>query len=142
MDNYIIGLLPAVQPEDDMKIELGGVMGSVTLSELKKFIKGSGSATTGLVLNPSAVTITASDFVNVGIDFEISGSPNADLGYHWLITGIDENSLISSYSDNQDKANYKLKSVDLITAYPLGIKIQAGDENWDDEQYATITVTQ
>lgn len=143
MDNYVIGFLPVVSPQDDMKIEIGGVLGSVTIGDLKKYIKGENTTVTGLTLNPSAVTITANDFINTGINFKISGSNVADLGYHWVITGdVSETDLSQSYSDNQDTLELKLKSLDVIKSYPATIRIEAGDENWDDEQFATITVIQ
>lgn len=142
MENYLIGFLPVVSPQDDMKIEIGGVLGSVTIGDLKKYIKGE-NTTTGLTLNPSAVTITANDLINTGITFKISGSDIADLGYHWVITGdISEGDLYQVYSDNQDTLELKLKSLDSIKNYPAEIKIEAGDENWSDEQFATITVIQ
>lgn len=81
--------------------------------------------------------------MNVGLTFKISGSDIADLGYHWVITGdISENDLYQVYSDNQDTLELKLKSLDNIKNYPAEIKIEAGDENWSDEQFATITVIQ
>ena len=38
MTNYVTGKMPIVTPTDDMRIAVGGIYGSLKLSDLKSFI--------------------------------------------------------------------------------------------------------
>lgn len=149
MDNLIIGLLPTVTPQDDMKIAVSGGIHAITIGDLKAYITGSngsdggngGSGVTthftltkadGTVYTDEAPSMTNAE-LNKGFDIQVTSDYTDPI--NWSNGG---EGVVSSVGNSGYSAHFYLQSG---YDYPAGTEIVfTGSMNGVVKISITITV--
>ena len=128
MDNYIIGLLPTVTPDDSMKIAVSGGLHAITIGDLKAYInKDSGGTTPNTGLNytfkkadGTLYTNTAPNMTNAELKagFDVAITSDYTDPITWTVTA---EGISGSYGNSGYNAHFTL---DDSAIYDSGAEIE------------------
>lgn len=143
MTNYVTQFLPALTPEDWMKVEVGGVYGAITLGDLKSFLNdgssGGGSGAGDYTIIPLRPEYTSEE-LQAGVQFNLLLDGETPTETHtWGFRGLTPDQYTASTSNNGNTLVFST-----LSELPSGqnFVIQAFDNYGIAVQSFVITVAQ
>lgn len=135
MDNFIIGLLPVVEPEDDMKIAVSGGIQAITVGQIRQMVKDAISNSNGgnggflpfsyksspdsdWVAGTNGQTIDTNSNIFIDYGFKIKVNKDSSLSHFTFTT--DDGLIVSQYDEDpsarviKNLAGYERKSGDIL----------------------------